>query len=364
MERYFKRKVESTIPIEEHVQSAKKSNVEIRRNVENSEKSNLEVNLAELPTDLGLRIPIMNYHANDQDEVRRRYMLKGPCQPHSHVFPLTQFGSKSRRFNPAWFKEYPTWLEYSIAKDAAFCLCCYLYKQNIGEHDSFVSKGFSNWKKKEKIQIHVGGPDSAHNYAWNKCSILMNQKQHIVTFLHNQSNKDQVEYRIRLGASVDCARFLLRQGLPFRGHDESSSSSSQGNFLELLKFMGNLKQEIKDVTLENAPKNAKLISSDIQKDIINAAATKTINMIVKDIGDALFSILVDESSDISMKEQMAVVLRYVDKKGCVIERFVGLEHVTSTIAISLKATIDRLFSRYGLSIARLRGQGYDGARTV
>ncbi|KAJ0978475.1 hypothetical protein J5N97_013949 [Dioscorea zingiberensis] len=128
--------------------------------------------------------------------------------------------------------------------------------------------------------------------------------------------------------------------------------------------MGNLKQEIKDVTLENAPENAKLISSDIQKDIINAAATETINVIVKDIGDALFSILVDESRDVSMKEQMAVVLRYVDKKGCVIERFVGIEHVTSTMAISLKAAIDRLFSRYGLSIARLRGQGYDGASNM
>ncbi|KAJ0981450.1 hypothetical protein J5N97_009705 [Dioscorea zingiberensis] len=61
---------------------------------------------------------------------------------------------------------------------------------------------------------------------------------------------------------------------------------------------------------------------------------------------------------------MKVVLRCGDKKGCVIERFVGLEHVTSTIAISLKAAIDRLFSRYGLSIARLRGQGYDGASNM
>ena len=40
---------------------------------------------------------------------------------------------------------------YSIAKDAAFCLCCYLFKLDIGEQaggDSFVSEGFSNWKKK------------------------------------------------------------------------------------------------------------------------------------------------------------------------------------------------------------------------
>ena len=38
-------------------------------------------------------------------------------------------------------------LEYSIAKDATFCLCCYIFKPDIEEqldNDSFVSEGFSN----------------------------------------------------------------------------------------------------------------------------------------------------------------------------------------------------------------------------
>ena len=59
-------------------------------------------------------------------------------------------------------------MEYSVAKDATFCLCCCLFKPNIGDQaggDSFVGEGFSNWKKKEKIQIHVGGLNSAHNQA-------------------------------------------------------------------------------------------------------------------------------------------------------------------------------------------------------
>jgi hypothetical protein len=45
---------------------------------------------------------------------------------------------------------YPTWLEYNIAKDAAFCLYCYLFKSKRGV-DSFVGDRFSNWKKKGKI---------------------------------------------------------------------------------------------------------------------------------------------------------------------------------------------------------------------
>ena len=58
------------------------------------------------------------------------------------------------------------------------------------------------------------------------------------------------------------------------------------------------------------------------------------------------------------------MLRYVNKTGCVVERFVGLEHVTSTTALSLKDAIDSFFSRHGLSISRLRGQGYDGASNM
>ncbi|KAK1560300.1 hypothetical protein Q3G72_024869 [Acer saccharum] len=61
---------------------------------------------------------------------------------------------------------------------------------------------------------------------------------------------------------------------------------------------------------------------------------------------------------------MAIVLRYVDKNVSVIERFVGIEHVTDTSTLSLKAAIDGFFSRHGLSISKLRGQGYDGASNM
>ncbi|KAL5559866.1 hypothetical protein UlMin_036077 [Ulmus minor] len=114
----------------------------------------------------------------------------------------------------------------------------------------------------------------------------------------------------------------------------------------------------------NAPENMKLTSPDIQKDIVNAVAVETINIIIQDIGNSLFSILVDESRDISTKEQMAIVLHYVNNKGQVIERFIGIAHVSSTTALSLKSAIDKLFSRYSLSISRLRGQGYDGASNM
>ncbi|KAJ6972545.1 zinc finger MYM-type protein 1-like [Populus alba x Populus x berolinensis] len=59
-----------------------------------------------------------------------------------------------------------------------------------------------------------------------------------------------------------------------------------------------------------------------------------------------------------------VVLRYVDNNGYIIERFLGIQHVRDTTASSLKAAIKALFSKHGLSISRLRGQGYDGASNI
>ena len=115
------------------------------------------------------------------------------------------------------------------------------------------------------------------------------------------------------------------------------------------------------MALKNAPDNQKQTSLDIQKNIVCVAATETRNAIVNDLGDEYFNILVDKSQDVSTKKQMTVVLRYIDKHGHVIERFLGILHVNDTSATTLKATIDALFATHGFSISNLRGQRHDGA---
>lgn len=333
-----------------------------------SKYTRLEIDLDSLPTDPGLRKKISDYHPNDRDEIRRVYLQRGPCQPRGHKFPQKKFGNVFRRFNPTWFNEFGNWLEYSIEKDAVFCLCCYLMRVGVEEQqiggDSFIYEGFTNWKKKERLYVHVGGPNSSHNQAWSKCQDLMNQRQHVESVLSRQSEQAKKEYRIRLTATVDCVRFLLRQGLAFRGHDESEDSRNQGNFLELLQFLADHNDNICNVVLKNAPKNLKVTAHDIQKDIVNAAASLTTSAIIDELGDDFFSILIDESRDVSIKEQMVVLLRYVNKEGSVMERFLGIVHVSDTTSLSLKEAIKSLFSKHGLSLSRVRGQGYDGASNM
>ncbi|KAI5327653.1 hypothetical protein L3X38_027049 [Prunus dulcis] len=331
-----------------------------------SRQSELDEVLANLQADPGLRIRIIEYDANIRDEVRRAYLQKGPCQPRGHSFPQSNISGINRRFIPQWFDEFD-WLEYSVSKDAAFCLYCYLFKSNFEQvgSEAFTGAGFKNWKKgRERMKVHVGPVGSVHNKAREAATNLMNQNTHIETVVSKHSEQARMAYRRCLIASIKCTKFLLRQCLSFRGNDESVTSSNRGNYLELLQFLANNDEKVKEVVLENAPGHLKLVAPKIQKDIVNACAGETLDVIMSGLKDRFFSILVDEARDISVKEQMAMVLRYVDDKGHVIERFVRVQHVTDTTSSTLKDAIDIFFSSNGLSFFKLRGQGYDGASNM
>ncbi|XP_042012272.1 zinc finger MYM-type protein 1-like [Salvia splendens] len=311
MDRYFK-KLSSVV-----------SSLLQPQELSNEDKS--KVDLENLPSDPGERPDIMSYPPNLIEQVRRAYLLKGSCQPRNQDFRPTVDGNRKRKFVSHWFDEFKDWLEYSVTKEAAFCLYCYLFSRLHGNgQDAFVSGGFTVWRKKERLRDHVGNHKSAHNRCRLACEDLMNQAQHIEVSLAKQSTQSKLDYRLRLNATIISLRYLIMQGLPFRGHDESEESLNQGNFLEFLKVISSCNEEIASVVLKNAPDNLKLTSPDIQRDIINAFTVETTKAIVHAMRSEFFSILVDECRDVSVKEQMGVVVRYVDKNECVIERFLVL----------------------------------------
>ncbi|EOA31908.1 hypothetical protein CARUB_v10015137mg [Capsella rubella] len=300
-----------------------------------SESENID-----LPWDPADRKRKTDYHPNQRDEVIRKYLIRGPCQPRGHTFKQIMIGKSLRRFNPAWFDQNRNRLEYSVKTEKAFCLCCYLFRDNAGKcvrSDAFITYGFCRCNSLKSFSEHVGGVDSFHNKAVMKCENLMKQGQN--------------EYRIRLNASVDVSRYLLQQGLAFRGHDESEKSANRGNFVELLKYTANQNEVVSK-------------SLKIQKDIVHCFAEDVVKYVIEEIDHDVFGLLVDESADVSDKEEMAVVFCFVDKSGIVKERFMSITHVSETSATSLKFAIDDLFAKYGLSIKKVRGKGYDRASNM
>lgn len=159
-------------------------------------------------------------------------------------------------------------------------------------------------------------------------------------------------------------RWLTFQACPFRGHDESPDSINQGNFLELMKLLASYNKDVKAVVLENAPRNAKYTSPDVQKEILSIYARKVQTAVREEIGNSKFCIMVDEARDESKKEQMAIVIRFVSKEGLIMERFLDLIHVKDTAAMTLKESICAVLADNNLSVNDIRGQGYDGASNM
>ncbi|XP_070044831.1 uncharacterized protein [Nicotiana tomentosiformis] len=232
--------------------------------------------------------------------------------------------------------------------------------ENAG--DAFTKDGFRGWNKGvERFKAHVSEVNSIHHKCFNKMLDLKNQRQSIQSSFDKQSEKVKSDYRMRLNASIDVARFLLRSGFLFRGHDESEESEYKYGFLELLEWHGDQHPDMGRVILRHAPQNDMIICPTIQKEIVEACAKETTKVIIEDLDGDYFAILVDKSKDVSHGEQMALILQYVNKSGMVIERFLGIVHVSDTSSSSLQKAIYSLLLDHSLSKSKIRGQGYDGA---
>lgn len=91
------------------------------------------------------------------------------------------------------------------------------------------------------------------------------------------------------------------QGFGLRGHDGSSTSLNQGNFIKLLKYKakGN---ELENIVFGNALRNAKHNSPKIQKEILHILANRVRKIICEEVGEGNFYIIFYESPDESKRE--------------------------------------------------------------
>ncbi|XP_060846566.1 zinc finger MYM-type protein 1-like [Rhopalosiphum padi] len=156
--------------------------------------------------------------------------------------------------------------------------------------------------------------------------------------------------------------YLGKQELAFRGHDERKSSLSKGNYLELLELLSQEEQILKEHFLSNSL--FKGTSSDVQNDLI-ACITDVINTkIMNDLKCANFvSIQADETTDVSCKSQMSIILRYVVDNN-IEERFIGFFDVSKDkSAVGLSNILLAEITKWNIN-DKIICQTYDGAAVM
>jgi len=165
------------------------------------------------------------------------------------------------------------------------------------------------------------------------------------------------ENREIIASVVKTVMLCATNNIPLRGHKLTT-----GNFTDLLNFRIDAGDHVLAEHFTRIQNNAKYTSPQIQNEVL-AAASATIVNIILEANRSYFSVIADKSADILSKEQLSLVLRYLD--GNVIrENFIGFVELPSLNAEKIADTILSRLKFLGLDLERMVGQGYNGASTM
>lgn len=295
----------------------------------------------------------------------------GPRQPHLKVFPFRKYGDRNRNFQSSWYALYP-WLEYSAETDSAFCFACRKFgtsHMKETEKLSFVNTGYSNWKR--ATENHSGLKKHENSLCHKNCMVSWESYKQMqimentsvasqLSAAHAKEVKKNREYIMEI---ADVLRLTATQGIAQRGHDESASSTNQGNFLEILHHVAKRDPELKK-RLDSGPKNAKYTHHTVQNSILHIFSHLTVVAISNEVKEAkYFAVIADESKDISKTEQLSIVIRYC-LNGQVHERFLGFHPAEKLDASSLVSYIKLTLTKCQIDLHNCVAQAYDGANVM
>ena len=134
--------------------------------------------------------------------------------------------------------------------------------------------------------------------------------------------KQQQERNYQILYHIIDVILLAKTGPPFRGHREGSDSHNRGLFLEITHLLSKYDPVLRN-HFQNSPKNVLYVSNAIQNELITALYHNMIEELKKKLQFAVcFSVMMDEASDFGHKEQVSVIIRYVDKDFIIQERLV------------------------------------------
>lgn len=208
----------------------------------------------------------------------------------------------------------------------------------------------------------------------NFYSTQLNQQLAIVNRMTAMQKERSIKNRQYLESIMSCMGFCIQRGLALRGHRDDGAFKlnsdeedivNMGNFKALVAFRATTDQVLADRFNDQSSTYSKYISKTAQHDMLLCFKSVIQEAIVSEIntqlGKAIFAVSVDEVTDVSCSQQLAVVIRYVNTFGGVRERLLEYICMESITGKSISDTLAHTLAKHGLSVENCRAQTYDGA---
>ncbi|XP_067620086.1 zinc finger MYM-type protein 1-like [Eurosta solidaginis] len=300
------------------------------------------------------------------------------------TFKFPKSGVKNLSFQTKWLEEF-SWLSYSAKNDGGYCKYCIAFGvKSAGVVDAklgkLVNKRFNVWKHaKETFRNHEKNEYHRKSILGieNLRDVELGKRKAIDLQLDQQKEKARKENYERLKHIVKTIVLCGRQGNALRGHRDDGplfqewpnanneaderENFHEGNFRAILKYRAESDEIFKE-NLLSMPKNATYLSKTTQNEIIEICHKLIRGKIVDKVNISKgFSVLADESTDISSIEQFSICIRCLDSKSNICEDFLGFVPVTNVSGRGLADSIRNYLYDVGVDCSYMYGQGYDGA---
>ena len=166
---------------------------------------------------------------------------------------------------------------------------------------AFISKGFHNWKD-ATVAFNKHEKTGCHKDAVQMTVVLPKCYKDCGEMLSSQHAKEKADNRQLLYKILTNVRYLARQGLPLRGDGTENDS----NYSQLLRLRGIDDPRVFDWIKR---KSSKYTSADIQNEMLMVMSHNILREVAQNLQITLFyTVMVDEATDSSNKEQVVLVL--------------------------------------------------------
>ncbi|XP_049964464.1 zinc finger MYM-type protein 1-like [Schistocerca serialis cubense] len=240
---------------------------------------------------------------------------------------LVKVRKQNQTIKNEWMSEY-NWLSYSKMLRGGFCTACVLFSPSGAE---IGSQALKTLVKEPLVKYKKDMEDLRHHE---------NAKYH----------KFSMEKAIEFTKSMESSKKSIAVVLDIK---KSSLKDEKTDYLlevkhavfqSFLAFRMDAGDEDLKHHFSTCGRNSSMISNTVQNEVIHCIRDTICSSMSRDVKKGkFFSIICDETTDVTTKEQMTFCVRYID-----IETFVTIEAMNEEL------------KTLGLSYQYLCGQGYDG----